>query len=92
MTEMRFQKTSRAAHESNISLMKRIIFILIMVALPAGLLAIGLMVYVKIIGQNNPINRLVAYYFATAKPLSPYEANWAEVLVLVPVPYVGGNF
>lgn len=72
--------------------MKRIIFTLIMVALPAGLLAIGLMVYVKIIGPNNPINRLVAYYFATPKPLSPYEANWAEVVVMVPVPYIGGNY
>jgi len=89
---MPFQKTSEEPHERNISLKKRIIFILILVALPAGLLAIGLMVYVKIIGPNNPINRLVAYYFATPKPLSPYEVNWAEVVVMVPVPYVGGNY
>jgi len=92
MAEMPSQKTSSAAHVSNISLMKRIIFILIMVALPAGLLAIGLIVYVKIIGANNPINPLIASYFATPKPLSPYEVNWAEVNVMVPMPYVGGNY
>jgi hypothetical protein len=77
---------------SNIPFMKRIIFTLIMIVLPAGVLAVGLVLYVTIVGGNNPISRLVAHYFGTVKPLTPYEANWAEVAVIVPVPYVGGNY
>ncbi|HKY72631.1 MAG TPA: SGNH/GDSL hydrolase family protein [Nitrospira sp.] len=72
--------------------MKRTIFTLIMLALPAGVLAIGFVVYVKMFGENNPMIRFVTDYIGTAKPVTPYEANWAEVVVIVPVPYVGGNY
>jgi len=63
-----------------------------MIALPVGVLAIGLTAYLKLTGIGNPINRSVTDYFGRPEPLSPYKTNWAQVNVLVPVPYVGANY
>lgn len=63
-----------------------------MAALPILVLAIGLTTYLKLTDTNNALKRWIASYSGKGEPLSPYNANWTQANVLVPVPYVGANY